>query len=93
VGIEGERTSAFLMRTEGVALLTGAGLLWAVRAGTTGQRRLALAALAFYYVIGSLVDLGALNDNIVGPPAAPSAVIRIAVGILCLVAAWRERSS
>lgn len=93
VGIEGEPTPAFLMRTEGVALLTGAGLLWAVRSGTSGQRRIALAALAFYYVIGSLVDLAAFNDSIVGPAAAPSAVIRIAVGILCLVAAWRERSS
>jgi hypothetical protein len=27
----------------------------------------------------------------VGPASVPSAVIRIAVGVLCAVAAWRER--
>ena len=93
VGISAVPTTDFLMRTEGVALLTGAGFLWAVREGTGGQRRVALASLAAYYVVGSLVDLAAFNSNIVGAAAVPSAVIRIAVGVLCVVAAWRERSS
>jgi len=93
VGISAVPTTDFLMRTEGVALLTGAGFLWAVREGTGGQRRVALAALAAYYVVGSLVDLAAFNSNIVGAAAVPSAVIRIAIGVLCAVAAWRERSS
>jgi hypothetical protein len=52
-----------------------------------------LASLAVYYVIGSLVDVSAFNDNIVGPASVPSAVVRIFVGGLCAVAAWRERSS
>ena len=93
VGISTVPTTDFLMRTEGVALLTGAGFLWAVREGTGDQRRVALASLAAYYVVGSLVDLAAFNGNIVGAAAVPSAVIRIAVGVLCAVAAWRERSS
>lgn len=93
VGISAVPTTDFLMRTEGVALLTGAGFLSAVREGTAGQRRVALASLAAYYVLGSLVDLAAFNGNIVGLAAVPSAAIRTAVGILCSVAAWRERSS
>jgi nitrogen fixation-related uncharacterized protein len=92
VGIDAEPTSDFLMRTEGVALLTGAGFLWAVRAGTCRQRQVVLLSLAGYYVVGSLVDLAAINDNIVGPASLPSAVIRIAVGVGCAAAAWRERS-
>ena len=93
VGIEGEPTADFLMRTEGVALLTGAGFLWAIRAGTSRQRQIALVSLAVYYVLGSLVDLAAFRDNIVGLASVPSAVIRIAIGVLCAVAVWRERSS
>jgi hypothetical protein len=81
------------MRTEGVALLTGAGFLWAVRAGTSRQRQAVLLSHAAYYVVGSLVDLAAFNDNIVGPASLPSAVIRIAVGVVCAAAAWRERTS
>lgn len=92
VGIGSAPTTDFLMRTEGVALLTGAGFLWAVGEGTAGQRRVVLASLAGYYVVGSLVDLAAFNGNIVGPAAVPSAMIRIAVGVLCAVAAWRDRS-
>lgn len=92
VGIEGEPTADFLMRTEGIALLTGAGFLWAVRAGTSWQRQIALLSLALYYVLGSLVDIAAFSENIVGPASVPSAVIRIAIGLLCAVAAWRERT-
>ena len=93
VGIPAAPTTDFLMRTEGVALLTGAGLLWAVRDGSSPQRQIALASLAAYYIVGSLVDLAAFNDGIVGTASVPSAVIRIAVGVLCAVAAWRERTS
>ena len=93
VGIDAEPTADFPMRTEGVALLAGAGFLWAVRAGTGRKRQVALVSLAGYYMVGSLVDLAAFNDNIVGLASVPSAVIRIAVGVLCAVAAWRERSS
>jgi hypothetical protein len=93
VGIDADPTANFLMRTEGVALLTGAGFLWAVRAGTSRQRQVALLSLAGYFVVGPLVDLAAFNDNIVGPASLPSAVIRIAVGVVCAAAAWRERSS
>jgi hypothetical protein len=92
VGISAAPTTDFLMRTEGVALLTGAGFLWAVRAGASPQRRIALASLAAYYVVGSLVDLAAFNDNTVGTASVPSAVIRIGVGVLCGVAAWRDSS-
>jgi hypothetical protein len=53
--------------------------------------RLALTSLAAYYVVGSLVDLAAFNGNIVGIAAVPSAVLRIAVGVLCAVAALGER--
>ena len=50
------------------------------------------ASGAAYYVVGSLVDLAAFNNNIVGTASVPSAVIRIAVGVLCAVTAWRDRS-
>jgi hypothetical protein len=93
VGITAAPTTEFLMRTEGVALLTGAGFLWAVRDGSSSQRQIALSSLAAYYIVGSLVDLAAFNDNIVGSASVPSAVIRIAVGVLCATAAWRERPS
>jgi hypothetical protein len=92
VGITAAPTTDFLMRTEGVALLTGAGFLWAVRDGTRRQRQIAMLSLAAYYVVGSLVDLAAFNNNIVGVAAVPSAVVRIAFGLLCAVTAWRERS-
>jgi hypothetical protein len=93
VGIGAAPSTDFLMRTEGVALLTAAGLLWAVGTGTSPQRRIALASLAAYYIVGSLVDLAAFNHGIVGIASVPSAVVRIAVGVLCAIAAWRERSS
>jgi hypothetical protein len=93
VSIDRGPTAEFLMRTEGVALLTAAGFLWAVRAGASRQRQVVLLSLAGYYVVGSLVDMAAFNDNIVGPASVPSAVIRIAVGVLCAGAASRERSS
>jgi hypothetical protein len=67
VGIAPNGTSDFLLRTEGVALLTAAGLAWAVRDGAPRRVSLALAALSLYYVLGSAVDLAAFTDDIVGP--------------------------
>ncbi len=90
VGIDGTPTTNFLMRTEGVALIAGAMLLWAARMGTVGQRTVALAALAGYYVIGSAVDLAAFSEGVVGPASVPSGVARIGAGALCAWAAWRE---
>ena len=87
VGIGSAPTTDFLMRTEGVALLAGAGFLAAVRNGRPGQLRLALVALAAYFVGGSIVDLAAFNQDIVGAASVPSAVLRIAFGAMCVVAA------
>lgn len=89
VGIGSAATTDFLMRTEGVALLTGAGFLWAIRDGRPDQLRLALAALAGYYLVGSIVDLQAFTHDIVGPASVPSAIVRIALGVVCVVAAVR----
>ena len=86
-------TSDFLDADRGVALLAGAGFLWALRAGTAHQTRIALVALAGYYVIGSLVDLGAFRPGIVGAASMPSAVVRVAIGVLCVVAALRLREA
>ena len=89
VGIGSSATAEFLMRTEGVALLTGAGCLWAVRDGRPDQLRLAIAALAGYYIVGSIVDLQAFTQDIVGSASVPSAVVRIALGAVCAVTALR----
>jgi hypothetical protein len=89
VGIGSAPTTDFLMRTEGVTLLAGAAFLWAVRDGRPDQLRLALAGLAGYYILGSIVDLAAFTEDIVGAASVPSAAIRIAVGVACVVAALR----
>jgi hypothetical protein len=89
VGIGAAPTTDFLMRTEGVALLTGAGLLWALREGRGDQLRLVLAVLTGYYVVGSFLDLAAFNQGIVGSASVPSAILRIALGVVCAVAAVR----
>jgi hypothetical protein len=52
----------------------------------------ALAALAGYFVVGSVVDLSAFAQGIVGPASVPSAVVRIALGLACLVTAVRTRA-
>ena len=89
VGVTSAATSEFLLRTEGVALLCGAGVLWAVRdAGPSGMR-VALLSLAVYYILGSLVDLAAFAQGIVGVASVPSAVARTALGLLCLYATAR----
>jgi hypothetical protein len=84
-------TSDFLLRTEGVALLTAALLLWAVRDAGPVILRPALLALALYLLLGSLVDSEAYSRSIVGPASLPSAAVRIALGIVSLVAAVRLR--
>jgi hypothetical protein len=80
----------FLLRTEGVALLFAAPIVWLGRRGDGPARRNGLVALAGYYVLSSLVDLVAFGQGIVGPASVPSATIRIAVGAICLVAAWNS---
>jgi len=52
VGIPSAQTSDFLLRTEGVALLCGAGVLWAASDARPTGMRLALVSLAVYYVLG-----------------------------------------
>ncbi len=89
VGVESTSTSDFLIRTEGVALLCGAGLIWAVLTAGPRPIRIGLVALSAYYVVGSLVDLAAFAVGIVGLASVPSAAARIVVGCACLVAAWR----
>ena len=88
VGIQSSPESAFLLRTEGVALLFGAVVAWALRSADVRAHRTGLLALAGYYIVSSLVDLGAFAQDIVGPASVPSAVVRIAIGLICLGAVW-----
>ena len=95
VEIESSPDSEFLLRTEGVALLFGAALVWGLLIGDARARRVGLVALAGYYTLSSLLDLTAFAQGIVGLASVPSAAIRIAVGAICLAAAWdagRQRS-
>jgi hypothetical protein len=89
VGVESTPTTDFLIRTEGVALLAGAGLLWAIRDGDRRQLGVALTVLSAYYVLSSVVDIAAFVDGIVGPASVPSAVVRIALGAGCLALVTR----
>jgi hypothetical protein len=88
VGIESSPTSEFLLRSEGVPLLFGAALLWAVLDGGRPRERIALIALGGYYTVSSVIDLAAYGEGVVGPASIPSAVVRIALGMVCLAAAW-----
>jgi hypothetical protein len=89
VGVASAATSDFLLRTEGVALLCGAGVLWAVRDARPAQMTVALLSLAVYYILGSLVDLAAFAQGIVGMASVPSAAVRIGLGGMCVLAALR----
>jgi hypothetical protein len=93
VGIASAPSSDFLLRTEGVALITAALLLWAVR--NTGRAVLgaALLALAFYLVVGSVVDVEAFSRGVVGSMSVPSAAVRILFGITCAMASLRLRQA
>ncbi len=74
VGIGGSPTEVFLIRTEGVALVTAAALTETARRAGGRAVQLALVILAFYLVAGSLIDLIAFRDGIVGPASVPSAI-------------------
>ena len=89
VAIDSTPTSAFLLRTIGVALLCAGGFLWAVRDSSGRQLRLVLTALGGYYVLSSVVDLSAYSESVVGMAAVPSVIIRFAVGGICLIVATR----
>lgn len=93
VGISSTATVEFLMRTEGVALLAGAGFLAATTDARPTRQWIVLSSLAAYYFLSSIVDLLAFNDEIVGSLAVPSIAIRIAVGALCVLAAARSTRS
>ena len=89
VGVASTGTSDFLIRTEGVALLAGAVFLWAARSGPPGLIRIVLVGLGVYYVLGSVVDVAAFTQGLVGTASVPSAAVRILLGGLCLVAAGK----
>ena len=93
VGIESTPASDFLLRTEGVALVFGAVVVWILRDGGPREHRVVLLALAGYYVGGSIVDLVAFSQAIVGTAAVPSAVVRIAIGAFCAALAVRGAST
>jgi hypothetical protein len=89
VGIDSTATTDFLLRTEGVVLVCAAIFTWAARDPRSAAARLVLAGLAIYYVLGSLVDLAAFVQGVLDPVSVPSAVVRIAVGILCAASVLR----
>jgi len=89
VGGASPGTAGFLIRTGGVALLAGAVFLWAARSGSPGLIRIVLVGLGIYYVLGSLVDLAAFAQGLVGTASVPSAAVRILLGALCFVAVAR----
>jgi len=60
-----------------------------VHPGRVSESR--LSPLAGYYLLSSTVDWVALKDGIVGAAYLPSILIRVGVGLLCLIAAWRVR--
>lgn len=89
VGIASSPTSDFLLRTEGVPLVFGAVMVWAVRDGGRREHRITLFALAGYYLLSSVIDLAAFAQGVVGPASVPSAVARIAIGTICVAVAGR----
>ena len=48
-----------------------------------------LTGLGVYYILGSLVDLAAFAQGLVGAASVPSAGVRILLGVLCFMAAVR----
>ena len=89
VGITSAPVADFLIRTIGVALLAGAGLIASAWDASATRVRIALVSLAGYYLLSSVVDWQAHSEGIVGSASVPSVMIRVAVGVLCLLAAWR----
>lgn len=89
VGVPSDSSSEFLIRTEGVALLFGAIVLWAARDARPPAMRLVLLGLAGYYILSATVDLAAYSEEIVGTASLPSAAVRVALGLACLLAIGR----
>ncbi len=87
VAIEATPTTEFLLRTQGVALVAAGAFLLLIPSTRSWRTRSALLAVAGYLIAGSVVDVRAYLDGIVGSAALPSAVIRIAAGALCILAA------
>jgi hypothetical protein len=85
-GVQSEPTSDFLLRTEGVALLTGSVLIYAVMRSGGRAVRIALIALAAYYVVGSLVDLAAFANGLLDATSVASAAVRLVFGAVCAFA-------
>jgi hypothetical protein len=89
VGIPSTPTADFLLRTLGAAFVAVARLLWGVREAPAASVRVALSALAAYYFISSAVDFAAYVQGIVGVAFVPSAITRVVLGVLCVVAMLR----
>ena len=87
VAIDATPTTEFLLRTQGVALVAAGAFLLLVPSTRSWRTRSALLAVAAYLIAGSVVDVRAYLDGIVGSAALPSAVVRIAAGALCILAA------
>jgi hypothetical protein len=93
VGIPSNPTNDFLMRTEGVALASAAIFLLAARGGSRATLATGLMGLAIYYIVGSIVDLAAFMDGVVGAASVPSGIIRVGFGVLCAWAALGLRGT
>ena len=74
-------------------MLCAAVLVWAARDVSTASAPIVLAALAAYYIVGSVVDLAAFGQGVVGVAAVPSGAGRIVIGCLCLIPAARLSTS
>ena len=90
-GIAVDPTREFLFRAQGVALVAAGVLLLLIPAGGGWRTRSALVAVAGYLIIGSVVDLRAYLDGLVGGAAVVSATARIAAGALCVLAVLNRR--
>jgi len=87
LAIAASPATEFLLRSEGVALVATGLLLVLVPPARSWRTRFALLAVAAYLIVGSVVDLRAYLDGVVGTAVLPSAAIRIAAGALCVLAA------
>jgi hypothetical protein len=81
VGIEGDPTVDFLVRTLAAALLALSPGAWAARRRDhTASQRGVLVGLATYLFASSLVDLHAFVNDVVGVAAVPSIAVRAVLG-------------
>jgi hypothetical protein len=93
LGIAASPATEFLLRSEGVALVATGLLLVLIPPARSWRTRFALLAVAAYLIVGSVVDLRAYLDGVVGAAVLPSAAIRIAAGALCVLAAIARAGS